>query len=146
MIQGISQNIALFCCALFAGGSIYISLVEDPATTEGGAEFASSYLLWTYPRPAIFQVVFAATAALAGILTGLASGATWWVIGGIILGIAALLHLFFVIPETRRLRNVDLTADPERTTQLLTRLARMHAALSLVSLGALFIFVFIVSR
>lgn len=144
MIQSMSQNIALFCCALFAGGSIYISLVEDPATSEGGTEFASSFLLWTYPRPAIVQVVFAVTAALAGTLTGFASGVIGWVIGGMILGIAALLHLFVVLPETRRLTNVDLTADPIHTARVLARLARVHAALSLLSLAALFIFIFIV--
>jgi len=141
MLQAISQNIALLCCALFAGGSIYISLVEDPSTTEGGTELAGTYLLTAHPRPAIFQASFATVAALAGILTGLAGGAIWWAVGGAVLGIAALMHLFVVIPTTRRLSEVDPTADLERTDKLLARLAKLHAALSLASLAALFIFI-----
>ena len=38
LIQSISENIALFCCAMFAGGSVYISLVEDPVAGERGPE------------------------------------------------------------------------------------------------------------
>ncbi|MFH1346581.1 MAG: hypothetical protein ABIL01_36125 [Pseudomonadota bacterium] len=141
MIQAISQNIALFCCALFAGSSIYVSLVEDPAAAEGDTELATAYLLWAHPRPAIVQAFFAAIAAVAGILTGVAGGNISWVIGGIVLAMAALLHLFEVVPQTRRLRNIDLVADPKHAATLLTRLARLHAALSLASLGALFIFI-----
>ena len=141
MIQAIAQNIALFCCALFAGGSIYVSLVEDPAAAEGDIELASAYLLWAHLRPAVVQASFAAIAALAGILTGLAGGTVSWVIGGVILGMAAVLYLYVVIPETRSLRNIDPAADSKHASRLFARLARLHAALSLASLGALFIFI-----
>lgn len=141
MIQAISQNVALCCAALFAGSSIYISLVEDPATSFGGTEFASNYILWAHPRPAVFQASFAAIAGLAGILTGLVGGAVWWGIGGVILIGAALLHVFVVIPETRHLRDADPKADPQRATRLLARLARLHAVSSLAGLAALFIFI-----
>jgi len=141
MVQAISQNIALFCCAIFAGGSIYVSLVEDPATAEGGIELAGTYLLAAYPRPAIVQTLFAGFGALAGVLAGLAGGSIWWVIGGVILGIAALSHLFVVNPTARRLREVNPAADPERANRLLARLTRLHAGLSLAGLTALFIFI-----
>ncbi len=141
MIEAISQNIAFFCCAIFAGGSIYVSLVEDPATAEGGIEMAGTYLLAAHPRPAIVQTLFAGCGALAGVLAGFAAGTIWWVVGGAILGIAALAQLFVVNPNARRLREVNPAADPARASSLLARLARLHAALSLAGLAALFIFI-----
>jgi hypothetical protein len=141
MVQAIAQNIAFFCCAIFAGGSIYVSLVEDPATAEGGIEMAGIYLLAAHPRPAIVQTLFAAIAALAGVLAGLAGGAIWWIIGGVILGIAALSQLFVVNPTARRLREVNPAADPKRANRVLARLTRLHAGLSLAGLTALFIFI-----
>ena len=141
MIQAIAENIALFCCAIFAGGSVYVSLVEDPATAEGGIEMAGTYLLSAHPRPAIVQTLFAAIAALAGVLAGLAGHAMWWVIGGAILAIAALSHLFVVNPTARRLREINPAADPKRANRLLARLTRLHAGLSLAGLAALFIFI-----
>src|SRR5207302_8759409 len=40
LLQFASQNIALFCCALFAGAATYVSLVEHPAADEAGTELA----------------------------------------------------------------------------------------------------------
>jgi hypothetical protein len=141
MVQAIAQNIALFCCAIFTGGSIYVSLVEDPATAEGGVELAGTYLLSAHPRPAIVQTLFAAIAALAGVLAGLAGNGIWWVVGGAILGVAALWQLFVVNPTARRLREVNPAADAKRANKLLARLTRLHAGLSLAGLAALFIFI-----
>ncbi len=141
MVQAMSQNVALFCSAIFAGSSIYVSLVETPATLQGGMEMAKAYRLWVHPRPAIVQASFAGLAAVAGILTGVVAGSIYWVAGGIVSAFALILHIAVVIPDTRRLNNIDLASDPKRVDRLLTRLARLHAALSLAGLGALFIFI-----
>src|SRR3990172_5294952 len=74
LLQFTSQNIALFCCALFAGAATYVSLVEHPAMTEGGAKLASTYLLTSHPRPVVFQTSFGDIGSLTGILAGLAGG------------------------------------------------------------------------
>jgi len=141
MVQAISQNIAFFCCAIFTGGAIYVSLVEDPATAEGGIELAGTYLLAAHPRPAIVQTMFAGLAALGGVLAGLAGGVIWWVVAGAIMGVAALSELLVVNPTARRLREVNPAVDPARAHRLLVRLARLHAGLSLAGLAALFIFI-----
>lgn len=141
MVQATSQNIAVFFCALFAGGSVYISLVEDPATAKGGVKMAGAYLLTAHPRPAIIQTIFACTAALGGLLAGLAGGNVWWLGGGAILGIASLLQLFKVIPIVRAVAQAGPGAAPTWLDRQLTRLARLHAALSLAGLAALFAFI-----
>src|SRR5207247_5473206 len=90
LVQFASQNIALFCCALFAGAATYLSLVEHPRLDEGEAELADTTLLASHPRPAIFQAALGVVGSLAAMLAGSAAGATWWLAGGAVLGAAAL--------------------------------------------------------
>lgn len=137
LVQFASQNVALFCCALFAGAATYVSLVEHPAMEEGGTELADAYILASHPRPAIFQASFGVVGALAGILAGLAGGAIWWLAAGAILGAAALLQLFAVLPLTRRLDEIDLRADPKGALLVISRLTKLHAGLTLAALVAL---------
>src|SRR5439155_1271153 len=84
------DNIALFCCALFAGAATYLSLVEHPRLDEGEAELADTTLLASHPRPAIFQAALGVVGSLAAMLAGSAAGAVWWLAGGAVLGAAAL--------------------------------------------------------
>ncbi len=131
----------MFFCALFAGGSVYISLVEDPATAKGGTEMTGAYLLTAHPRPAILQTLFASCASVAGLITGLASGSAWWLAAGAILGFAALLQMVKVVPLARSVAGTGPESDPEWLTRQLRDLARLHAVLSLASLGALFVLI-----
>src|SRR5205823_7501800 len=97
LAQFASQNIALFCCALFAGAATYVSLVEHPKLDKGEAELADTIVLASHPRPAIFQAALGAIGSLAAILAGSAAGATWWLAGGAVLGAAALWQVFAVL-------------------------------------------------
>src|SRR2546422_10501381 len=82
LVQFASQNIALFCCALFAGAATYVSLVEHPRLDEGEAELADTTLVASHPRPAIFQAALGVVGSLAAMLAGSAAGAMWWLAGG----------------------------------------------------------------
>ncbi len=141
LVQFASQNVALFCCALFAGAATYVSLVEHPTMDEGGTELADAYVLASHPRPAIFQTCFGVISSLAAMLAGSAGGAMWWLAGGMVLGAAALLQLFAVLPLTRRLSGIDPRADPKAAAEVIARLAKLHAALSLAALASLFMFI-----
>src|SRR5205814_9684289 len=98
LAQFASQNIALFCCALFAGAATYVSLVEHPKLDKGEAELADTIVLASHPRPAIFQAALGAIGSLAAILAGSAAGPTWWLAGGAVVGPAALWQVFGVLP------------------------------------------------
>lgn len=141
MLQAPAQDIAIFFCALFAGGSVYISLVKNPAKAKGGVQMAGAYLVTAHPRPAIIQTFFASAAALAGLLAGFASGNVWWVGGGTILGFASILQIVKVIPLVRAVAGVGPEAEPEWLSAQLGNLAKLHAALSLAGLAALFTFI-----
>lgn len=141
LIQFVSQNIALFCGALVAGAATYVSLVEQPAIAQGGADLASGYLLFSQPRPVIFQASFGALGALCGIAAGMAGASVWWLVGGIALGFAALYQLLIAIPAIRRTLALDLIDKPADAPRLMSHLARLHAVHSMASLGALFLFI-----
>jgi len=141
LLQFTSQNIALFCCALFAGAATYVSLVEHPAMTEGGAKLASTYLLTSHPRPVIFQTSFGAIGSLTGILAGLAGGFLWWSAGGMVLAAATLLQVFAVMPLSRRVLDMDPRSDPKSAAPVFEKLTQLHAAQSLAGLASLFIFI-----
>lgn len=142
LIQFASQNIALFCCALFAGAATYVSLVEYPTMTEGGRELTGTYILLAQPRPAFFQTSFAVIGSLAGISAGVTGTAVWWLAGGLVLGVAALFQLFVVIPATRHLLEAATSGDPKESGSFsLWPLARLHAMQSLAGLASLFMFI-----
>ncbi len=141
LVQFASQNIALFCCALFAGAATYVSLVEHPAMDEGAMELADTSVPAAHPRPAIFQACLGVIGSLAAMLAGSAGGAMWWLAGGTVLGAAAALQVFAVLPLTRRLSGIEPRADPKNAAQMIARLAKLHAALSLAALAALFMLI-----
>lgn len=141
LVQFASQNVAFFCCALFAGAATYISLVEHPTVVGGGTKLLDAYILASHPRPAILQGCFGLIGSVAGMLAGLAGGAIWWLAGGIVLGAAALLHVFVVMPLTRRCLDIDPRVDPKNAVQVFAKLVKLHAALSLAGLASLFMFI-----
>jgi len=141
LIQYICQNIALLCCALFAGAATYISLVEHPAIAEGGARLTGAYLLMAHPRPVIFQFSFGAIGALAGFLAGIASASPWWAGAAVLLGGATLLHLFLVQPTLRGMREIDPQTEPRVLRDSFARLRKFHAAISIASLVSLSVFI-----
>ena len=141
LVQFASQNIALLCCALFAGAALYVSLVEQPAIAAGGAQATGAYVLLAQPRPMFFHTFFASVGALAGITAGVTGGVILWLAGGLVLTFATMFQLAVVLPETRRLFQADLIADPEQASGVLSKLAKLHAVQSLVSLAALSMFI-----
>jgi hypothetical protein len=140
LIQFASQNIALLCCALFAGAATYVSLVEQPTIIAGGTELTGAYVLLAQPRPVFFQTFFAAVGGLAGISAGITGGTAWWLAGGVVLVFAVGFQLAIVLPETRRLFQGDMV-DPKKVTAVFRKLAVLHAVQSLAGLAALSMFI-----
>lgn len=141
LIQFAAQNIALLCCALFAGAATYVSLVEQPTISAGGTELTGAYILLAQPRPVFFQTLFATAGGLAGIASGIAGGGSLWLAGGLILAFVVLFQLALVLPEMRRLSEMDCSADPEPASALFRKLARLHALQSLAGLASLSMFI-----
>jgi len=141
LVQFMCKPVALFCCALFAGASAYISFVEDPTITDGGRDLIGSYLMFAKPRPAVFQTLFATLGFLAGTAAGIAGAGFWWVSGGLLMGLCGVVHVSIVLPQTRRLLDVDLGGDQAVVSGSTTKLARLHAAQTIAALASLCAFI-----
>src|SRR3989454_9609877 len=129
LAQFAAQNIALFCCALFAGAATYVSLVEHPKLDEGEAELADTTLVASHPRPAIFQAALGVVGSLAAMLAGSAAGAVWWLAGGAVLGAAALWQGVAMVPLFPPLYRSAGGAEPRFAAPIISRLGELHAAL-----------------
>lgn len=141
LIQFASQNVALFCCALVAGAAVYVSLVEHPAIAEAGATLATGYLLFSQPRPVLYQGAFGVTGGLAGIMAGITGGDFLWLSGGLVLTVSTLYQLMVVVPQTRKVSLLDPRDTSVNMARRLGRLSRINAVQSIGSLAALLIFI-----
>ena len=135
------EFIATFAAALFAGAALYINVAEHPArmaldTKSAALEWAPSYRRATWMQ---------APLALVSFIAGVAS---WWMGGGIVWLVAALLiggvvpWTFLGIMPTNHLLLApqrDL-ASPE-TRVLLGRWANLHAVRTVLSLLATALYV-----
>ena len=69
----ITKLLATFCCGLFFGAALYISLVQHPAAVETGNDFAARFFPLMYRRASILQAslaIFGCISAIAAWLSG----------------------------------------------------------------------------
>lgn len=130
---------ALCCCALFAGGACYVSLVEQPTILGNRSDPVSAYFLLAQPRPGLYSTSFAALGGLAGLTAGISASSGWWLAGGILLSLAAIVQFGAVRPRTRELLDIAVRGEQGEVTEQLQSLARLHALQSILGLGALMV-------
>jgi hypothetical protein len=124
MMVNAGEFIATFCCGVFFGAALYVSLVQHPAAQETGADFAARFFGPMYRRAAAMQ----AALALIGFLAGIAA---WWSAAGG-LWLAAALLLVFSVPFTlfiiKPVNDVLLAGNCpiEERRALLDRWGRLH--------------------
>ena len=134
------ELIALLCAALFAGASIYVSIVEHPARLGAGTDVALAQWRPSYKRAAVMQSLL----AVVGLLTAVAAFALGRgmpaLVGGLFLISVAPWTLLVIMPTNRRLLDPARSGSTPGTASLLEKWGRLHAvrtAVSLVSLGIL---------
>jgi hypothetical protein len=141
----VTQLLATFCCGLFAGAALYVSLVEHPARMECGIELAVREFPASYRRAAVMQASLAIFGFLFSVLAGLETANIWWLIGGILLASVVPFTLIFVMPTNRELLDPAVGKNSERTAQLLARWGQLHAVRTILSTLALLIFLCILA-
>ncbi len=120
----ILETLAMLSGALFTGGALYVSLVEQPARTRLQPGAAVDQFRFSYRRAAPWQAATAMICALSGALASI-TGAPWsWAIGGLLIGLAVPFTLIVILPTNNRLLGHESGAGDTRT--LLTRWARLH--------------------
>ena len=135
-----AEFISVFACALFAGASVYISLVEHPARMECGLEVAATEFAPSYRRATVMQASLAALGLVLSIVAWLAGATFLWLIGGILLGAVIPFTLIVILPTNKLLLSPILDKQSPQTGRLLTHWAALHAVRSVLSGLALLLF------
>ena len=126
----ILELLATLCAGLFAGASVYISLVEHPARIECGTEIAATEFGPSYRRAAVMQASLAAVGFVAAMGTVLYEPALRVLLGGLLLGSIIPFTLLVILPTNNRLLDPALDRRSPEAASLLQRWARLHAVRS----------------
>jgi hypothetical protein len=132
--------LATFCCSMFAGATVYISLVEHPARMECGTELAATEFPRSYRRAAGMQASLAILGFLLSILAWLEEANVWWLVAGLLLVSAVPFTLIVVMPTNRQLLDPSLDKKSDRATRLLRQWGKLHAVRTILSTLALLVF------
>jgi hypothetical protein len=128
--------IAAGAAMLFAGGALYVSLVEHPARWATGPPMAVAQFRTSYPRAAPLQGGLAAIGTIAAIGVWLGSARIGWLVAGVLLGLVVPYTLLVILPTNKRLLDRTLSPDAPEARQLLRRWGGLHAVRTLLGLAA----------
>ena len=142
-MRQLADFIAVLSCALFAGASVYISLVEHPARMQWGVELAATEFAPSYRRATVMQATCAALGLLSSLAAWLAGAILWWLIAGVLLGLVIPLTLIVILPTNKRLLSPALDRGSAEAERLLARWGRLHAVRSVLSGLALLLFLYL---
>lgn len=129
----ILELVALLCTGLFAGATIYITLVEHPARLEGGPVLAIAEFGPSYRRAAVMQASLAVVGSLAAVGAWAQGSAAVVLVAGLLLGAVVPFTLIVIMPTNKRLLDPTLDRGSPETGTLLARWGRLHAVRSVVS-------------
>jgi len=127
------EMLATLCAGLFAGASIYVTLVEHPARLECGTELAATVFGPSYRRAAVMQATLAAAGFLAAVAAAVQSRSVLMLIGGVLLGSVIPFTLLVILPTNERLQDPSLARGSAEAAGLLRRWGRLHAVRSVAS-------------
>jgi Domain of unknown function (DUF1772) len=122
--------------ALFAGGALYVSLVEHPARLLTGPPMAVAQFRTSYPRGARLQGGLAVLGALAAIGAWLGGARIGWLGAGVLIALVVPYTLIVILPINNRLLDRTLSPDAPEARHLLRRWTALHAVRTVVGLVA----------
>jgi hypothetical protein len=142
-MRHIAEFVAVLACGLFAGASVYISLVEHPARMECGVELAATEFGPSYRRATIMQATLAAVGLVSSIAAWLEGACFFWVVGGGLLGSVIPFTLIVILPTNKQLLSPALDRRSAETERLLARWGMLHAVRSVLSGLALLLLLYL---
>ena len=135
------ELVAVMACALFAGASIYINLVEHPARLSCGTEIAARQWAPSYKRATVMQVSLALLATAAGVARAVQGGGGIWFVASALIFSVIPFTAVVVLPTNTRLLAPGRDLASAETRKLLEQWGRLHAIRSILSLTAAVLFV-----
>jgi hypothetical protein len=133
----LAETLALVATALFAGGAVYVSLVEHPARESLGAAAAVAEFRPSYRRGAVVQGGLAAIGGIAGVARSAMLGGTGWLVAGLLLFALIPYTLLVIKPTNERLLQPGLDTRAPDAMALLCLWGRLHSVRTLAGCVAL---------
>ena len=143
-MRQLAEFISVLACALFAGASVYINLVEHPARMQCGVEIAATEFAPSYRRATVLQATSAAVGLISSIAAWLAGATFWWSVAGVVLGSVIPFTLLVILPTNKLLLSPTLDKRSVEAERLLARWGALHAVRSVLSGLALLLFLYLV--
>jgi len=140
------QFVAILSCGLFAGGALYINLVEHPARMECGTELAATVFGPSYHRATVMQVPLALMAALSAIGSWWLDDSLLWIAGAVLIFAVVPYTLIAILPTNKPLLMPGIDRKSRDTQRLLVRWGRLHAIRTIASLSATIAFLIAVLK
>jgi hypothetical protein len=137
-MREVTKLLATFCCGVFFGAALYISLVQHPAALETGSDFAARFFSPMYERAAVLQAGLASVGCAAGIAAWLRGGGPMWLAAAVLLGSVIPFTLVVIKPVNDALLQGGDVSAVELST-LLVRWGYLHWARTVAS-GLAFLF------
>jgi len=130
-----TKLLATFCCGVFFGAALYISLVQHPAALETGIDFAGRFFRPMYGRAAIFQASLASIGCAAAVAAWLSGAGRLWLAAAVLIGSVVPFTLIVV----KSVNDVLLQGGVEGSelSALLVRWGYLHCVRTVAS-GAAF--------
>jgi uncharacterized membrane protein len=138
--MSIFELLATACSGLFAGGAVYISVVQQPAALRAGVAVALAYFPHMYRHAAPMQVALAIAGSIAGVVAWVQGSGLLWLAGALLLGSVIPFTLLRIQPVNDRLFAPGLDPAAPESRELLERWARLHAVRSVASTLAFLLF------
>ena len=142
-MRALLEYAATISSALFAGAALYVTVVEHPARLQAGIAIAAAEFPPSYHRGARLQAPLALIGFVAALLAWFLGGGTGWLVGSVLLFLPIPFTILVIAPVTRQLLQPGAGAQPEAAASLLERWGRLHLVRTLLGIGALSLFLFL---
>ena len=138
---GIAQFLAVFCGTLFAGAALYVNIAEHPARM--GCDTRTAAQVWapSYKRATWMQAPLALLSFLAGAAAWWLGGGLMWLIAAVLIGLVIPFTFIVIMPTNDRLLAPGRDLSSIETRRLLENWGKLHAVRTALSLLASVIFV-----
>jgi hypothetical protein len=94
----VTKLLATFCCGVFFGAALYISLVQHPAALKTGNDFALRFFSPMYERAAVLQASLASVGCAAAFAAWLRGASVIWLVAAVLLGSVVPFTLVVIKP------------------------------------------------
>jgi len=140
------EALATIFAGLFAGASVYITLVEHPARMECGTEVATTQFAPSYRRASWMQASLAASGFMTALGASFQKYSAPVLVAGLLLGAVIPFTLLVVLPTNQRLLSPELDRSSPEAAGLLAKWGRLHAVRTVLGMVAFGILVWHLAR